>query len=132
MADTRAPKRKDYERIALDAAKASIAAQTAAHVAVLEAADGVAAADTALAHTQAHRDRAAHAHAEAAAAFAQLVGAGEAAIRLDLSPAQLRALTKTTRTASPAPAPTGDGAPVGRAGGDQDPADSVAAEQSAA
>lgn len=103
MADgPRAPKRRDYERIALKAAEASLATQTAAHVVVLEAADDVTDADTALAAAQARRDTAARAHAVAASAFAQLVGHSEAAARLELSTSQLRTMLKTAgRTTTP-------------------------------
>lgn len=94
MAETRAPKRKDYTRIALDAAQASLTTQTAAHVAVLEAADTVTQADTALAAAHAHHEQAVRAHAEKAAAFTQLVGHDEAATRLGLTAAQLRTLLK--------------------------------------
>ncbi len=101
MSDSRAPKRRDYERIALDAAKATLTAQTAAHVAVLEAADDVANADTALSAAQARRDTTAQAHAGKVATFAALVGNAEAAHRLDLTPGQLRALTRTAHTTAP-------------------------------
>jgi len=94
MAETRAPKRKDYGRIALDAAQASLGAQTAAHVAVLEAADDVTTADAALAAARAHHEQTVRAHAEKTAAFAKLIGHDDAAARLGLTPAQLRTLIK--------------------------------------
>jgi len=103
VSDSRAPKRGDYERIALDGAKATLTAQTAAHVAVLEAADDVADAGTALSAALARRDSAAQAHAGKVAAFAALVGNAEAAHRLDLTPGQLRALTRTAHTTAPSP-----------------------------
>ncbi len=122
MAETRAPKRRDYTRIALDAAQASLTTQTAAHVAVLEAADDVTQADTALAAAHAHHEQPVRAHAGKAAAFATLVGHDEAATRLGLTAAQLRTLLKppgktgrTTPTTVPgsadAAAPDGDDRP---------------------
>lgn len=99
----RAPKRKDYQRVALAAAQDSAREQANAHVLVLEAADRINDAEQQLSQAHAARDHAAGQHTAAVAAFAQLVGPTEAARRLDLPVTTVRSAQRTaTRTTSPA------------------------------
>jgi len=86
----RAPKRKDYQRVALAAAQQTAQAQAQAHVLVLEADDRIAEADTSLQQAQADRDSAVQHRTDVLAAFADLVGPAEAARRLELTPTAVR------------------------------------------
>ncbi len=102
-AGPRAPKRKDYQRVALAAAQQSAQAQAQAHVLVLEAADRISDAEQHLSQAHAARDHATGQHTAAVAAFAQLVGPTEAARRLDLPVTAVRSAQRTTaRTTRPA------------------------------
>lgn len=89
-AGPRAPKRKDYQRVALAAAQQSAQAQAQAHVLVLEAQDRIADADSHLRQAQTDRDTAVQHRTEVLAAFADLVGSAEAARRLELTPTAVR------------------------------------------
>ncbi len=82
----RAPKRKDYQRVALAAAQQSAQAQAQAHVLVLEADDRIADAEGHLQQAQTDRDTAVQHRTEVLAAFADLLGPAEAARRLALTP----------------------------------------------
>jgi len=97
----RAPKRKDYQRVALAAAQDSAREQAKAHVLVLEAADQISDADQQLSQAHAARDQATGQHTAAVAAFAELVGPTEAARRLDLPVTTVRSAQRTTARTGP-------------------------------
>ncbi len=102
-AGPRAPKRKDYQRVALAAAQQSAQAQAQAHVLVLEAADRISDAEQHLSQAHAARDHATGQHTAAVAAFAELIGPTEAARRLELPVTTVRSAQRTTaRPPSPA------------------------------
>ena len=99
----RAPKRKDYQRVALAAAQDSAREQANAHVLVLEAADRISDAEQHLSQAHAARDHATGQHTAAVAAFAELIGPTEAARRLELPVTTVRSAQRTTaRPPSPA------------------------------
>jgi len=102
----RKPKGRDYTRVAVAAARASLEAQTAAHVAVLQAADHVTTAEETVAAAQAALAGTVTTHARAVAAFVALVGVDEAATRLDLEAREVRALTRQAAPSPPATAAT--------------------------
>ena len=89
-AGPRAPKRKDYQLVALAAAQQSAQAQAQAHVLVLEADDRIADAESHLQQAQTDRDTAVQHRTEVLAAFADLLGPAEAARRLALTPTAVR------------------------------------------
>ncbi len=98
----RAPKRKDYQRVALAAAQDSAREQAKAHVLVLEAADRISDAEQQLTQAHAAQDHATRQHSAAVAAFAELIGPTEAARRLDLPVTTVRSAQRiATRTPSP-------------------------------
>jgi len=99
----RAPKRKDYQRVALAAAQQTAQTQAQAHVLVLEADDRISDAEQQLSQAHAARDHATGQHTAAVAAFAALVGPTEAACRLELPVTAVRSAQRTTaRPPSPA------------------------------
>ncbi len=108
----RAPKRKDYQRVALAAAQHSAREQATAHVLVLEAADRISDAEQQLSQAHTARDHATGQHTAAIAAFADLIGPTEAARRLDLSVTAVRSAQRTT-TRTPGPAGPAHSAPRG-------------------
>jgi len=116
-AGPRAPKRKDYQRVALAAAQQTARAQAQAHVLVLEADDRIADADSRLRQAQTERDAAVQHRTDVLAAFADLVGPAEAARRMELPPTAVRTAQRAAArhcppgpADSPAPAPAGPAA----------------------
>jgi len=103
----RAPKRKDYQRVAFVAAQQTAKAQVQAHVLVLEADDRIADADRRLRQAQTDRDTAVQHRTDVLAAFANLVGPTEAARRLELTPAAVRTAQRTAQRAAARHRPPG-------------------------
>ena len=102
----RKPKRADYTKVALAAAQASLKAQTAAHVAVLAAADDVEDAHAALTAAQQKLDAAETGHTTAIAEMVALIGAPETATRLELPEAKVKAAVKAAPARDDAGQPT--------------------------
>jgi hypothetical protein len=96
----RPTKRRDYARIALKAAESSLQAQTDAHVAVLKAADRLADSADAVTAAQAAHELARVEHAQATAKLSALIGPDEAALRLEVTVAAVRAATKLSAAAT--------------------------------
>lgn len=94
----RAPKRKDYQRIALAAAQVSVRTQAAAHVRALQAADTVTAAASAVRDAELAHAQAVAAQTAAVAEVADLLGVDEAARRLDLTAGTVRSAQRSHRT----------------------------------
>lgn len=99
----RTPKRKDYGRVALDAAQASLAKQTAAHVEVLKAADLVADAEAAVEAAEQTRQAAVATYNQSVYELVEMLGIAEASTRLESD-------IKTVRAAHRAGASQPDGA----------------------
>ena len=102
-------KSKDYRKIALEAAQASIAKQTAAHAATLQAIDAAHDAADVITAAQADHRRALDDVADRTTDLIDLIGLAEAAARLGMTPGQVRGLCRrsTAKTAEAAPAATG-------------------------
>ena len=95
-------KSKDYRRIAVEAAQASVAKQTAVHIAALEAMDAVADATDAVARAQAEQRQAMDVQAVKITAMVDLLGLEEAAARLALPSGQVRSLCRRKPADGPA------------------------------